>query len=194
MITKLLLSLIFLVSIHTRATAQESKLGWGAKIGFNVATINSSNPEDNESFLYKGDIIAGVFADYRALKWLSLGAEFLYSGQGLKSSEEEQVYVDISYLNLPILLNFHVTKGLALKTGIQFGYALALRFRIVDEAETPNIFDNIRPWSYSVPVGFSYTIRSGFVFDFRYTFDIKSLFPDVNERNSVFSVTLGLRL
>lgn len=35
-----------------------------------------------------------------------------------------KVNVMYSYTNLPLLVNMHVTKGLAIKTGVQFGYLI----------------------------------------------------------------------
>ena len=50
-------------------------------------------------------------------------------GGGFVTESEEFSY-RLNYLNIPILANFYVTKGLALKAGIQPGFLIGSKLRV----------------------------------------------------------------
>lgn len=191
---KIFTILLLTALISTNIQAQEKRFNWGGKVGFNVSSLTGKGVPDEFKGSYKGDLVIGAFAGYRVAKWVSFGAELLYSGQGTKYDGEE-IYLDISYLSLPVMVNFHPVKGLAIKSGIQTNYSLGLRVRANRDAESSDHpLDDMKPLVYSVPIGISYTLKSGFVFDVRYTMDITSIDSEMDIFNSVISITLGLRL
>ena len=80
----------------------------------------------------------GAFAEYRAAKWFAVSLDVLYSRQGssaeitqgaLGSEHKLKFNNRLNYLNIPILANFYVTNGLALKAGIQPGFLLSGKYR-----------------------------------------------------------------
>ena len=126
---------------------------------------------------YKTGLTAGVFADYRFSNLFALSADVLYSRQGTKG---EGVKVKTDNLNIPILANFYLVKGLAVKAGIQPGFLLKAKNKKADVA---------------VPVGVSYLFNCGLILDARYNIGLTSLAKDkdIVTRNSVFAVTAGWR-
>lgn len=117
---------------------------------------------------------------------IGVSAGLLYSQQGFKVSENVEG-VDIeakwkpAYLNIPILANFYVANGLALKAGVQPGFMVAK-----DDAENVNTFD------FSVPVGISYEYMN-ICLDARYNIGCTKVDKDVKGCNSVFQITLGYK-
>ena len=81
-----------------------------------------------------------------------------YAQQGWKFNS---VTTKLDYLNVPVVANFYVAKGLALKTGAQFGFLL--NSKLGDE----NVKDDCNKMNFSIPVGISYEI-SNIVLDIRY--------------------------
>ena len=120
---KVLLSIAALFTVATYASAQETGFGFGPKVGINLS---------NQTLLdgdYKTGLTAGVFADYRFSNLFALSADVLYSRQGTKG---EGVKVKTDNLNIPILANFYLVKGLAVKAGIQPGFLLKAKNNDVD--------------------------------------------------------------
>lgn len=83
------------------------------KVGLNMATTG----EDDAKM--KPGAVAGVEAEYRASNLIGVSAGVLYSMQGAKWSEGDYTSkVCADYINIPILANFYVWKGLALSVGV----------------------------------------------------------------------------
>ena len=61
-------------------------------------------------------LAAGVEAEYQATDIFSVSAGLIYSMQGNKAKE---ITTKLDYINIPILANVYVTKGLAVKLGVQ---------------------------------------------------------------------------
>ena len=177
---KVLLSIAALFTVATYASAQETGFGFGPKVGINLS---------NQTLLdgdYKTGLTAGVCADYRFSNLFALSADVLYSRQGTKG---EGVKVKTDNLNIPILANFYLVKGLAVKAGIQPGFLLKAKNNDVDVKAAYKKAD------VAVPVGVSYLFNCGLILDARYNIGLTSLAKDkdIVTRNSVFAVTAGWR-
>ena len=151
------------------------------KIGLNVASVGGKVDGD-----YKAGLAVGAEAEYHVSPLIGVSAGLLYSQQGCKwSAEDEDESSDIkwkpAYLNIPILANFYVANGLALKAGVQPAFMVAK-----DDAEEVNTFD------FSVPVGISYEYMN-FCLDARYNIGCTKVFKHVDGCNSVFQVTVGYK-
>ena len=84
------------------------------KVGLNLANVTDGD----------GDIrvgaVAGAEFEYQISDIFSLSAGALYSMQGCKGGVEGyDATVKLDYLNIPILANVYVAKGLAVKLGIR---------------------------------------------------------------------------
>ena len=147
------------------------------KIGLNVASVGGDVDGD-----YKAGLAVGAEAEYHVSPLIGVSAGLLYSQQGYKISED---HVDFkwkpAYLNIPILANFYVANGLALKAGVQPGFMVAK-----DDAEEVNTFD------FSVPVGISYEYMN-ICLDARYNIGCTKVWKEVDGCNSVFQITLGYK-
>ena len=102
--------------------------------------------------------IAGVEGEYYATNWLGIALGLNYAQQGWKF---EDTKTKLDYLNVPIVANFYVARGLALKTGAQFGFLLNSKVDGVDRK------DDCKKMNFSIPIGISYEI-SNIVLDIRY--------------------------
>lgn len=149
------------------------------KIGLSIASVGGDVDGD-----YKAGLVVGAEAEYHVSPLIGVSAGLLYSQQGCKWSVEDED-VDVkwkpAYLNIPILANFYVANGLALKAGVQPAFMVAK-----DDAKEVNTFD------FSVPVGISYEYMN-ICLDARYNIGCTKVWKDVKGCNSVFQVTLGYK-
>ena len=147
------------------------------KVGLNCASVTGDGAD------YKAGFVGGLELEYHASPLVGLSGALLYSNQGYKVSEDHvNVTWSPSYLNIPILANFYVANGLALKAGIQPGFMVG-KDDAGDFAET---FD------FSVPVGISYEYQN-FCLDARYNIGCTKVFKEGDGNNSVFQLTLGYK-
>lgn len=204
--TLLLMALFAVLS----ASAQE-KWSFGPKAGINIADINLTIPGNDDVVGSKTGLLVGAFAEFRPIKWFAASADVLYSRQGAKSTYEADNMPDVvhdfdyrlQYLNIPILANFYLSRGLALKAGIQPGFLLSAEFRHRPDGESwheDDIKDLMKSVEITLPVGISYTLDCGLILDVRYNIPLTSIATDITDHlgrnskkmtNRVFSLTLG---
>lgn len=158
------------------------------KIGLNLANLT-----DAEGDLRAG-VAGGVEFEYQVSDIFSLSAGALYSMQGCKNTiQDVDVTTKLDYINVPILANVYVVKGLAVKLGLQPGFNVSHKLS-VDKGSTSGSTDipGVKSVDLSIPVGLSYEY-SNFVFDARYNFGVTKVADDADSKNSVFQFTLGYK-
>ena len=122
----------------------------------------------------------------------------------------------LGYVNVPVIANVYVAKGLALKAGVQFGFMTSAKtdidvtlpvvgkYNIVDNGD---IKDYMNTTDISIPMGISYEYNN-FVLDARYNLGLTKIGKDNKDvsniantlgvkyddtKNSVFQITLGYK-
>ena len=102
----------------------------------------------------------------------------------------------LDYINVPIMANVYVTKGLAVKLGVQPGFLVSSTNKA--EAKTflgsGSTTNEIKAKSvdFSIPVGISYEYNN-FQLDARYNWGLTKVFENFKDKNSVFQITLGYK-
>ena len=135
-------------------------------------------------------LVAGVEGEYYVNDWLGIAAGLSYAQQGWKfegNGVDETTKLD--YLNVPLTGNFYVAKGLALKTGLQFGFLMNAK---VEDADVKDACEKL---NLSIPIGVSYEI-SNVVLDLRYNLGLSKTNKADNgnkARSDLFQITLGYK-
>ena len=222
---KKLFALVALCVATVSASAQ-SEVGTFTlqpKIGFNVSFLTNAGksylvePLGGKPMEGSRDVklgfVAGVEGEYQITPMISVAAGLLYSMQGTKweDLESQTAYyramskdrmVNLSYLNIPIVANFYVLKGFALKAGVQAGFLLDSKGKetIYDdlenrEMETSGDIEGIKKFDLSIPLGASYEFNN-VVIDARYNLGLTKVCPgedNKSSKNSVVQVTVGYK-
>lgn len=178
------------------ANAQNEVGQWSIKpmVGANFATMTKTT----DSKMRVGVTAGAEFAVGAAENFeISFGA--LYSMQGVKGKTDilgvnvDQTY-KFDYINIPVLANYYVAPGFAIKAGIQPGFNIKKKAKVeaagVSEDAT---VDDVKGFALSVPVGLSYEF-SNFVIDARYNWGLTKAIKDYDSKHSYFSITLGYKI
>lgn len=158
------------------------------KVGLNLANVTKGD----------GDIrvgaVAGAEFEYQVSDIFSLSAGALYSMQGCKNNiEGVDATVKLDYINIPILANVYLAKGLAVKLGIQPGFNVTSKVSAENGGtKVSTELDGIESVDFSIPVGLSYEINN-FVIDARYNLGVSKIMDGSDSKNSVFQFTLGYK-
>lgn len=188
---KLFLAVVaMMVSAATFAQNEVGQLTIQPKVGVNIANITDAVGADPRIGL-----AAGAEFEYGITDNIGLSAGVLYSMQGAKASEESVDYtLKLDYLNVPILANFYVAKGLALKLGVQPGFKLSSKVKGEASGVTAEleVEDGVKSVDLSIPVGISYQYQN-LVFDARYNWGVTKIIDDADSKNSVFQITVGYK-
>lgn len=169
------------------------------------AGINMAYMTDAEDGKMKLGFVAGVDLTYQMTDVFALSGGLFYSQQGVKGSDyEEGVKLDMTlkndYFNVPVLANYYVAPGLAIKAGVQFGAILSANAEANAsmggskiEVEQ-DVKDNYNSLDVAIPVGLSYEY-SNFIIDARYNFGVTKSLKDIDEgsMNNVLMLTVGYK-
>ncbi len=191
---KLVIMAAFALSSATMF-AQQAVGTWSVtpKVGMTIANL-SGDVVDAKA---KIGLVAGAEAEYQITDMISVTGGLFYSMQGAKTYLEvleERVKTNLDYLNIPVLCNVYIAKGLAVKLGAQLGINVSAKQKF--NKMTADVGDNIEAVDFSIPVGLSYEYQN-FVLDARYNWGLSNIVKgsgDNSVRNSVFQITLGYKI
>ena len=188
---KLFLAVVaMMISAATFAQNEVGQLTIQPKVGVNIANITDADDADPRIGL-----AAGAEFEYGITDNIGLSAGVLYSMQGLKTTiVDADCTWKLDYLNVPILANFYVAKGLALKLGVQPGFKLSSKVKGEASGVTAEleVEDGVKSVDLSIPVGLSYQYQN-IVFDARYNWGVTKIVDDADSKHSVFQITVGYK-
>ena len=148
-------------------------------------------------------LVGGAEFGYQLSDPFAVTVGVLASMQGA-AGKDNQYFKDrkttLTYLNVPILANYYVIPGLAIKAGIQPGFLLSAKYKgselvgnnwvDFDESST----EGLKKLDLSIPVGLSYEF-SDFVIDARYNFGVTKIAKEGSDgKNSVIMLTVGYKI
>lgn len=185
----LLTAVVMLASVASYAQYAVGTFTLQPKIGMNVASLTKCDGCDPRIGL-----AAGVEAEYQATDIFSVSAGLIYSMQGNKAKEEGvTLTTKLDYINIPILANVYVTKGLAVKLGVQPAFNVSDKQKLSGGKASVEAEDvGAESFDFSIPVGLSYEYNN-VVFDARYNFGVTNIADGGDSKNSVFQFTLGYK-
>lgn len=185
----LLMAVVMLASVASYAQQAVGTFTLQPKIGMNVASLTKCDGCDPRIGL-----AAGVEAEYQATDIFSVSAGLIYSMQGNKAKEDGvTLTTKLDYINIPILANVYVTKGLAVKLGVQPAFNVSDKQKLSGGKASVEAEEvGAESFDFSIPVGLSYEY-SNVVFDARYNFGVTNIADGGDSKNSVFQITLGYK-
>ena len=171
---KKMMMMLLMATVALTASAQKTLRDNGTftlqpKVGIGIGRLSGewktySGVEDKSRI----GLVAGVEGEYYATEWLGIALGVNYAQQGWKmegNGLKETFKYD--YLNVPLTGNFYVAKGLALKTGVQFGFLMSAK---VGDSDAKDACEKL---NLSIPIGISYEY-SNVVLDLRYNLGLSN--------------------
>ena len=193
----LMVAAMMIATLSANAQNEVGQFTLKPMAGVNLATLTKTD----DSKLRVG-LAAGVEAEYGVAENFSLSLGALYSMQGVKFTEKGSgatldVTYKLDYINIPVLANYYLFKGFAIKAGIQPAFKASAKVKAelssgsasVKDSET---LDGVKGFALSIPFGLSYEYES-FVLDARYNLGVTKAFDAGDSKNSWFMFTLGYK-
>ena len=166
-----------------------------------------------------GGAMVGVEAEYQALKWLGLSAGVHFSEQGSgwkdqkikvdgKDAKIKDTKVNTTNILVPVTANFYIVKGLAFRTGVQFGFLTRAELKTTVEGKEDDTklrstyeqkcTDEFKKFDISIPIGISYEFNNHIVLDMRWNQGISKVNKESEKgqkdsRNQVLLLSVGYK-
>lgn len=184
----LMIAAVALASVGAYAQHAVGSFTLQPKVGMTIANLTDLDDSDPRI-----GFIGGVEGEYQATDIFSVSAGLLYSMEGAKydlGNTTETLKLD--YINIPILANVYVAKGLAVKLGVQPAFNVNSEYKIKAGGNSAETDIDAKSFDFSIPVGISYEY-SNVVLDARYNWGLTKTFENSDCKNSVFQITLGYK-
>lgn len=159
--------------------ANAQHVQFGLKGGLNVATVNIDNSNLNVDPRISAHV--GGLAHIHLSKEFAIQPELTFSGQGYQvngSGTNSDQHFNLSYINLPVLLQYMFESGFRIETGPQLGLLVGAKYK-VGSVET-DIKDSFKKVDIGWGLGLGYITKSGFGVDARYNLGLSK----INDNNS----------
>lgn len=194
---------LFLVAVALVASLSMSAQGAGSMflkpmVGGTLATFTSV---DDAKF--KLGLVGGAEVGYNIADQFGVTAGLLVAMQGSGYKDDDytkDASATTTMLNIPILANYYIIPGLAIKAGIQPGFLLSAKSKATEvysgheEKYEHSGTEGYEKFDFSIPIGLSYEF-SDFVIDARYNLGLTKISEHGSDaKNSVIMLTLSYKI
>lgn len=207
----LLLVALMAVTLSAQAQHEQGDITIQPRVGFTISNITDGDKS-------KLNLAYGVDFERFFTDQFSLSLGLMFTNQGCKydiyyditfdgstngSSSNTTTKLNVYYGGLPIMANYYVLPGLAIKAGVQPAFRVKAKIERGDtKLDLDNMIDmlfagegnKLNTFDLSIPVGLSYEFK-GITADIRYNFGVTKLISNTDKGiyNKVFMVTLGYK-
>ena len=213
-----MIAAMMVAAVSANAQFEPGTFSIQPKAGFSIAWLtNMPNiPITTTLSIDKSPTVGallGAEAEYQLTDMVSLAAGLNYSlqGSGWENYKESGVElkdakIELGYVAIPVVANFYLFKGFAIKAGIQPAFLTNanMKYTIEQSSSAGNISvncdesikDDCEKFDLSVPMGISYQFQVPVVIDLRYNLGVSKVFKgdaDKNPKNNVISLTVGYK-
>lgn len=198
-IIKTAAALAMCLMIAAASYAQDIK--FGVKAGADFSNWGGDDVEDLDLNMNYGYHVGG-FAEIPLTRVLYLESGLYLSRKGFRAEEEIfDVKVDVtntsSYIDLPVLAKFAVSRNYRLMLGPQFSYLLdnKLTLKAEGEKESDSSVEGFNRIDLGLVAGMGYQFDSGLLLSANYDFGVTKLDDETNLKafNRVIKASVGYR-
>ena len=219
-----MIAAMMVAAVSANAQFESGTFSIQPKAGFSIAWLSNMPklPISTNTTLDKSPVagvVIGAEAEYQLTNMISLAAGVNYSLQGsgwedyeLKSGnnkvELKDAKVELGYITIPVVANFYLFKGFAVKAGIQPGFLTNAKMKATIKGEMDgsnmttdvdnDMKDECKKFDLSVPIGVSYQFKVPVTLDLRYNLGVTKVNKESvsgvdDSKNNVISLTVGYK-
>lgn len=130
-------------------------------------------------------LTAGVEGMYMVNEKFGAALGINYTGNNTSTND---VINSTYYFNLPLTANYYITEGLALKAGVALNIHSQTKVDGESDIAGFDFGDIYKSTYFSIPVGVSYELTNGLVFDLRYSFGVSDVLDMKGFDNKLFGL------
>ena len=216
-----LIAAMIVATLSANAQAEPGTLTIQPHVGGSAGMFTNSDGQvidktavDIEKDANGGGVI-GVELEYQVAKRLGIaaGVNYMQAGTAWKDVDKngykyKDMKLETGCVSVPVVANFYLCKGLALKSGVQFNFLTNAKLKATSEKTDGNftskveydrkVMDSFNKFDVAIPVGLSYEFKVPIVIDFRYNIGLTKInkddiFNDRNCKSHTCTITVGYK-
>lgn len=175
------------MAISVSAQSEAGSLSWKPNVGITYSTI-TGDPDDESSSSIA--LTAGVEAMYMINEKFGAAFGVNYTGYSVDNDETDMSLTNY-YFHVPVTANYYIAQGFALKAGVAINIIASAKLSL--DKVTEDVKDDCKSSFISIPVGASYELSNGLVFDLRYSIGVGDVSKLSDGSFSSLMFTLGYK-
>ncbi len=165
-------TIFFIGTLLLMLNAKAQDAHFGIKAGLNASSLNYNGNSDMQTkFGFNAGLLAHV---HTSNKFWAIQPEIYYSDEGARNKNNNDVSVNLGFINVPILIQYMFDNGFRLEEGPQVDFLVNGKDK--NNNISVNIKNKLNSADFSIPLGLSYVATSGVGFDARYNFGISNIY------------------
>lgn len=186
-----------LMAISASAQSEAGSFTLKPNVGFTYTTATGDLGEDTDGAFA---LTAGVEGMYMVNEKFGASLGLNYTGYNtsqevytsLDGDKKEDWIFSNYYFNIPVMANYYVAPGFALKAGVALNILSTAKIDGKDNLYNTKVKDGYKSTFFSIPVGASYEIND-FVFDARYNFGVSKAAKGGDGSFNALTFTVGYK-
>jgi hypothetical protein len=173
-----------LISLHTFS---QEKIVFGVKAGVNLSGFHTGNGTNSDLV---GFHLGGI-AKMNLNKTFGLQTELNVNSKGGIYKLPMAPYsptVKLTYLNVPVILQTHISKKFNFEFGPELGFLVNQKAELNGQSIEIN---DVSSFDLNLNAGLSYEFKNGILIQSRYGYGLSKLFDESDYKNSCISLSLG---
>lgn len=216
----MIIAAMMVATVSANAQFEPGTFSIQPKVGLNLAKVSNMPSLGSGKYTLDRSLLAGAAfgleAEYQIAKPFSVAAGLLFSMQGCQWEDKEfkiegetveikDTKIALNYANIPVVANFYLFKGFAIKAGVQLGFLVSANGQSTQKgggqtiSYDEDVKDNCKKVDLSIPVGVSYQVPTIPIYiDARANFGLTDISKDEldggsSSKNQVFQLTVGYK-
>ena len=178
------------MAISVSAQSEAGSFTLKPNVGFTYTTATGDFGEGTDGAF---GLTAGVEGLYMVNEKFGAALGLNYTGYNtsVELLKDDVIYSNY-YFNIPVMANYYVAPGLAVKAGFAFNILSTAKIDGEDKFGKAEVKDLYKSTFFSVPVGVSYEFND-FVFDARYNLGVTKAGEGVDGSFNALTFTVGYK-
>ena len=177
--------LVGAIALFGAANAQT----FGLKAGMNISNI--SNLDDAKA---KIGFNAGAFMNAPLAANFSIQPEILYNSKGAKASDGIDITLNLDYISIPVMFQYHATPQFYLEAGPELSFLVSAKAK--GGGATVDLKDDVNGFDVGIGLGAGYYFTPNLAGTARYVAGVSDIIKDNEDsasRNGVFQIGLAYK-
>jgi outer membrane protein with beta-barrel domain len=172
-------TIIFVATLFFMFNAKSQSAHFGIKGGMNASSLNSS--PSNSDMQSKIGFNVGLLAHiHTGNEFWAFQPEAYYSSEGAKSKANNDIKLNLGYVNVPVLIQYMFNNGFRLEAGPQVGFLISAKEKAGNNST--DIKKDLNSAVFSIPAGIGYLTSTGLGFDARYNFGVSNIYKESSSK------------